>query len=1422
MQVLMGQKAVIGAVASAFLIGAPAANAGYDVTLSGEEVTAVANASTSGCHPSFCGHFRLLEWDHQSEYQPPREWEVWPATGVDPDLLDGDPEDENCRPSSSNLGSDPAMKCEDVTLLDVTGSAGVEVVHAGTVEDPDETNHARATSVVGNLAGGNDYWSIGDNLTGDHDVAGGAGTDLLELPDSSWSVDLQSNSVASGDYSVEISGFENLRLNWVGEPDTNNSVFGSDGPNEIEVSSGNGTVHGRAGDDSLEVDEGNGNAYGEQGNDGLDVGFFAESGDQQYAEGGAGDDSIHAWGEDITVAHGGPGDDDVFGFSRDFDGTDTSSNSVTGGTGNDLVSASSSATTVGRADGGEGDDTVWGDEGNDQLNGGTGNAAGDDVTGYGGNDTIVVDPTASNTTLTGDGSEFVPSGNPPGADNITGSDGADQINGGGQPDTINARSGNDTISGDNATTPETTDPDGGDTINAGAGADTVFSRGGNDRITGGTGNDQLNGGTGTDDEVTGSGGNDTITVDSASTGTLLVGDTDEVAPTDPPGTDTITGSAGVDRINGGGQADTITAGAGNDTIFGDNNTTSETSAEIRIADPDGGDTINAGNGADTVFGRGGDDTITGGPGDDDIDCGDGTDQVVDPEPNDTLTNCEGELLEVRISDAQTGAAGDTFPITLTFENKSADETLESLTPVNQYGFGVASSYYTDPGDIQVVSGPNPAFPATLEPGESSTHTITVKATNTGSVGLEAKATATGADSDDEFEDTHYGEVVIGETQPDAGQNVGTTSTGIALFLERASRTYREQQDRYADWLYQTLAPRLSPKARLNLFGAVNQLKITNYEHALARWRGMSPTLMAVMMPNKPKLYENGNIYLNSQQVAKVVQHDGAEMLRLTDEYFGGLTKSATDLVANESRYWAQLGSEEGRGRIAADIATYAELNNADLGDLGTALKDASTYEGWHYGLQKSDEAVKKGLEGFLNNLIASDQARVDELAHLAETDPNAFIEQVGKNNAGIAFEGLKLTGENLFGDGLFHFAGKAFTGTKAALGKMTDAIGLTKPKGAKTLAKTTAIAERTATIGPSYLDDLDDEAKQYIALRKMDDIGGMPKGDVEITQDIVDKTNKRLKELGYTDTEIEVLFRPANPFKVEDAFAKVETVGVKNIAPIDLALGAPPSTLAETAVFKPRNPESLPGFKNYSELDKTLLKERYTTRLEEYRQFHGFDLPKGKMLEMLKAFGKEPHVFDNIGKGREIKMRLKVEKVGETTVLKYDYLEVQGKTLINGKGKPRAIGTDYDQAAIIDKKTRELLKGQRLTAAEQELARQGEKAAVKSNYANPFHGATAHGTDANAADYPFFAHYWLTHLKKADAIREAKRLADNYNKLPSVAKAIAEGKAKPITADDILKKTAGLFERHLLRINAADASFGPSDVTFTTPAVVPR
>ncbi|MGK2955467.1 MAG: hypothetical protein ACSLFI_07355 [Solirubrobacterales bacterium] len=783
-------------------------------------------------------------------------------------------------------------------------------------------------------------------------------------------------------------------------------------------------------------------------------------------------------------------------------------------------------------------------------------------------------------------------------------------------------------------------------------------------------------------------------------------------------------------------------------------------------------------------------------------------------------NCTGNMtfgvaasppgLDVRISPVAAATSGETFPLKVTVRNTSTTENITNIKLAYPHGFGVANSYYpaADRGDIQVVSGPTPKFPTSLGAGQSSVHTISMRATTIGKVGLEAKAEARGATSNTLAKDTGYGEVVIGETQPKESERTAMVAAGAAMFLNQARVTMRDQEARYAKSLFNALKKRLSAKAQKFYFGAKGKLKITQYEQALARLKGMPAELMALATPNKQKLFKDGNVYLNEQQFARFQQMHNAEMLRLTGDFLG----KTGGAIAQEASYWAGVASVEGQGRIAADLALWREMNAQDGDYLLQAISDSFSAKGASRALAESNAALQAGFEEAVNKALEAREARIGKLTKLAERDPDAFIEAIADDSAKMGFEGLKLMSEQLMGEAAFRLAGKVFSGARAAVARFTEGIGAGSAADARTLAKTTALGERSATLGPTYIDDLSKEAKTMISLRRMEDIGGMPIADVEITQEIVDKANDRLRQLGY-DAEAEVLFRPSSPYKVEDAFAKVETVGVKNIAPIDLALGAPPSILAETAIFKPIKPESLPGWKGYSDLDQILLKERYKTRLSEFNQFHGIEpVTDKKMKEMLKAFD-EVHIFDNIGQGREIRMKLSTEKVKGATVLKYDYLKVEGKVLINGKGKPRSIGSDFDQAAIIDKNTRQLLKGGALTAVESELRRLGEKAAIEKGYANPFHGATAHGTDANAADYPFFAHFWLTHLKEADAIREAQRLAANYNRGRDVS--------QHITAAQILSKTAGLYGRHLLRINAAEASFGPAGVVFRTPVVAP-
>jgi len=770
-------------------------------------------------------------------------------------------------------------------------------------------------------------------------------------------------------------------------------------------------------------------------------------------------------------------------------------------------------------------------------------------------------------------------------------------------------------------------------------------------------------------------------------------------------------------------------------------------------------------------------------------------------------------IQVEISPVGAASAAQAFDLTLTLRNTSDSEDLEQVKLGYPHGFGVANAFYPlgQRADIRVVSGPQPAFPTELAAGESSVHKIRMRAVTPGKVGLRAAASARGVDSDQAVGDTHYGQVEIAQKQPLEAERTAMLAAGIAEFLGHANRALREQQARYAREVFDMLKKKLPAKALKFYFGLKKELKVTELERSLARWRNQSPDLAALVTPNRQKpLYKDGFAYLNEQQFARYQELEQDAFIKSAEKFMGEVNKG----FWVELGYWTQIASREGQGRLAADWAQFRALNKQDGDALIAGVVNAVNPEQCAIALDRADVEIKRGFEKIVTGLLKARDDRVTNLAKLAETDSDKFIGQLAEDDAKLRFAAFKILADQLVGDVQDRIQGKLFDGVKGSFAWLANTAKMANKKDAKALARSTLIGERSATLGPSYMDELSDEARSMIDLRKMEDIGGMPVEDVEITKGMMAQTNARLKQLGY-DVEVEALYRPASPYKVPGSFAKVETVGVKNIAPIDLALGAPPSLLAETAVFKPRKPETLAGWKNYPETEKILLKQRYSQRLDEYTQFHGArkDITDTKMKEMVKALD-GVHTFDQIGQGRTIKMQLARREVEGATVLKYEYLEVEGTKLIDSKGKPRSIGTDYDGAALIDANTRQLLKGQVLTAAEFELKRLGEKAAREKGYANPFHGFTASGADTNSAEYPFFAHYWLTHLKEADAIREAQRLAASYNRGIDDA-------TKHITGAKLLAKASGLFERHLLRVTASEASFGPANVVFRTPIVAP-
>jgi Ca2+-binding RTX toxin-like protein len=338
---------------------------------------------------------------------------------------------------------------------------------------------------------------------------------------------------------------------------------------------------------------------------------------------------VPVYGSGVTV------DAHTFADPVELDGYG-SDETLTGGSGDDLLTASGGANSL---VGGPGNDTIVSNLGDDSLFGGSGN---DTYFINPGPDPLVADTTGFNTlnfsiaalgitldlsqnvgqkqtvdssndvvTLQGQFDGYVGS---PNGDKITANNDNDLIYGGAGNNTITGGAGNNSIVGGS----------GNDIIYGGSGNTTITSGGGHDSITGGSGNDIIYGGSGPS-TLTGGTGNDSIVGGSGNdiiyggTGnTTITGGTGNESLTGGSGNDIIYGGSGNSTITGGGGNSTIVGGSGNDIIYGGASSTTLTggTGNTSIVGGTGNDIIYGGNGNVTITGGGGSTTIVGGSGND--------------------------------------------------------------------------------------------------------------------------------------------------------------------------------------------------------------------------------------------------------------------------------------------------------------------------------------------------------------------------------------------------------------------------------------------------------------------------------------------------------------------------------------------------------------------------------------------------------------------------------------------------------------------------------------------------------------------------------------------------------------------------------------------------------------------------------------
>ena len=260
---------------------------------------------------------------------------------------------------------------------------------------------------------------------------------------------------------------------------------------------------------------------------------------------------------------------------------------ISGGSGNDIITSLSTSSTV---NGLGGNDTIFGQDGNDRLNGGDG---ADTLNGGAGNDTLegglggdtLIGGSGIDTALYSNSAAGVivrlSLGNGSGADaSLDTLSGIENVQGSSHADTLIGDNGANVLAG----------LSGDDTLQGLGGDDTLIGDGGNDTVFGGQGIDTLSGGSGIDTLNLTQEGNAfgiTANLTAGNFFYFVQGQFFGIFVTETAtGFENIVGSAsgdhligdflanqlegggGDDRLDGGGGSDTLLGGIGNDTLIG--------------------------------------------------------------------------------------------------------------------------------------------------------------------------------------------------------------------------------------------------------------------------------------------------------------------------------------------------------------------------------------------------------------------------------------------------------------------------------------------------------------------------------------------------------------------------------------------------------------------------------------------------------------------------------------------------------------------------------------------------------------------------------------------------------------------------------------------------------------------------------------
>jgi hypothetical protein len=291
---------------------------------------------------------------------------------------------------------------------------------------------------------------------------------------------------------------------------------------------------------------------------------------------------------------------------------------------------------------------------------------------------------------------------------------------------------------------------------------------------------------------------------------------------------------------------------------------------------------------------------------------------------------------------------------------------------------------------------------------------------------------------------------------------------------------------------------------------------------------------------------------------------------------------------------------------------------------------------------------------------------------------------------------------------------------------------------------------RTITDVTDVADDLPTAAKL-----------GMGGADQGKWSNLVAQVEASAKQRFGVDLNLQLSFRPRNAYSAEIKDGVGKNFFVKKIKAgddVDLLLGMHPDGLGKAAVYKPRRPAN---FKDLPADLRAQLDERFADMTAGWNEWHD---KSSTVYKARRAGGTTATATIGEGKatGQTLKVKMQLDGVtkGETVLVQYRELVVDGRTIVKRGSKPRWMVSDYDGNAILQASGAELPGGAVRSFVELEVMRLQRELGATGGVAVSFHGFTQNGFDVTPKTYRAIFKFLLEGMTE----KQARQALDLYLK----------------------------------------------------------